>query len=93
MAINGTSRIVTTSEKVDKGISAGKIVQNAALGAAAAAAIAAVTGDRAIATEEVLGGAGIGTLLGLFLGRDSVTLASINPNRDLNVTLNSDLLL
>ena len=93
VAINGTSRIVTTSEKVDKGISAGKIVQNAALGAAAAAAIAAVTGDRAIATEEVLGGAGIGTLLGLFLGRDSVTLASINPNRDLNVTLNSDLLL
>lgn len=93
VAINGTSKVVTTTEKVDKGISVGKVVQNAALGAAAAAAISAVTGDRAIATEEVLGGAGIGTLLGLFLGRDSVTLASVNPNTDLTVTLNSDLLL
>ncbi len=92
-AINGTSKVVTTTEKVDKGVSVGKIVQNAALGAAAAAAIAAVTGDRAIATEEILGGAGIGTLLGLFLGRDSVTLTSVNPNTDLAVTLNSDLLL
>ncbi|MBD2178337.1 S-layer homology domain-containing protein [Pseudanabaena sp. FACHB-1998] len=93
IAINGTSRVVTTTEKVDKGLSVGKIVQNAALGAAAAAAIAAVTGDRALATEEILGGAGISTLIGLFLGRDSVTLSSVNPNTDLAVTLNSDLLL
>ena len=92
-SINATSKVVTTTEKVDKGMSVGKIVQNAALGAAAAAAIAAVTGDRALATEEILGGAGIGTLLGLFLGRDSVTLASVNPNTDLAVTLNSDLVL
>ncbi len=91
--INGTSKVVTTTEKVDKGVNAGGIVKNAALGAAAAAAIAAVTGDRALATEEILGGAGIGALLGLFLGRDSVTLASVNPNTDLTVTLNSDLLL
>jgi hypothetical protein len=93
LALNGTSKVVTTTEKVDKGVSIGKLVQNAALGAAAAAAISAVTGDRALATEEILGGAGIATLLGLFLGRDSVTLASVNPNTDLAVTLNSDLLL
>lgn len=93
VGISATSKVVTTTEKIDKGISAGKVVQNAALGAAAAAAIAAVTGDRAIATEEVLGGAGIATLIGLFLGRDSVTLSSVNPNTDLAVTLNSDLLL
>ncbi len=92
-AINATSKVVTKTEKVEKGLSVGKIVQNAALGAAAAAAIAAVTGDRALATEEILGGAGIGTLLGLFIGRDSVTLTSVNPNTDLAVTLNSDLLL
>ena len=92
-SINATSKVVTTTERVDKGMSVGKIVQNAAIGAAAAAAIAAVTGDRALATEEILGGAGIGTLLGLFLGRDSVTLASVNPNTDLAVTLNSDLVL
>jgi hypothetical protein len=93
LPLNGTSKVVTTTERVDKGISVGKLVQNAALGAAAAAAISAVTGDRALATEEILGGAGIATLLGLFLGRDSVTLSSVNPNTDLAVTLNSDLLL
>jgi hypothetical protein len=92
-AINATSKVVTTTERVDKGVNVGGLLQNAALGAAAAAAISAVTGDRALATEEILGGAGIGALLGLFLGRDSVTLASVNPNIDLAVTLNSDLLL
>jgi hypothetical protein len=92
-AINATSKVVTTTERVDKGVSVGGLLRNAALGAAAAAAISAVTGDRALATEEILGGAGIATLLGLFLGRDSVTLASVNPNNDLAVTLNSDLLL
>jgi hypothetical protein len=92
-AINATSKVVTTTEKIDKGVNVGGLLQNAALGAAAAAAISAVTGDRAIATEEVLGGAGVGALIGLFLGRNSVTLASVNPNTDLAVTLNSDLLL
>jgi hypothetical protein len=92
-AINATSKVVTTTEKVDKGVNVGGLLQNAALGAAAAAAISAVTGDRAIATEEVLGGAGVGALIGLFLGRNSVTLASVNPNTDLAVTLNADLLL
>ena len=92
-AINATSKVVTTTEKVDKGVNVGGLLQNAALGAAAAAAISAVTGDRAIATEEVLGGAGVAALIGLFLGRNSVTLASVNPNTDLALTLNSDLLL
>lgn len=90
-AINATSKVVTTTEKVDKGVNVGGLLQNAALGAAAAAAISAVTGDRAIATEEILGGAGVGALIGLFLGRNSVTLASVNPNTDLALTLNSDL--
>ncbi|CAN1209582.1 S-layer-like y domain-containing protein [Tumidithrix helvetica PCC 7403] len=92
-ALNATSQIVTRTEQVDKGINVGSVVQNAALGAAAAAAIAGVTGDRAIATEEVLGGAGLGALLGVFVGRNSVTLSSINPNTDLTLTSNSDVLL
>ncbi|PZU95416.1 MAG: S-layer protein [Pseudanabaena sp.] len=91
--INAVSKVVTTTERVDRGVSTGNLLRNTALGAAAAAAIAAVTGDRALATEEILGGAGIGALLGLFLGRDSVTLASVNPNTDLALTLASDLVL
>ena len=91
--INATSKVVTTTERVDKGVNVGTLIQNAALGAAAAAAISAVTGDQTITAIKVLGGAGIGALLSVFLGRDSVTLNSVNPNTDLTLTLHSDLLL
>jgi hypothetical protein len=91
--INATSKVVTTTERVDRGVNVGTLIQNAALGAAAAAAISAVTGDQTITAIKVLGGAGIGALLSVFLGRDSVTLNSVNPNTDLTLTLNSDLLL
>ncbi|HIK29462.1 MAG: S-layer homology domain-containing protein [Oscillatoriaceae bacterium SKW80] len=92
--INADSRVVTKTERITKGINIGKVLKNAVLGAAAAAAIAAVTGDRAIATEEVLLGAGLGTvltLIGVFQGRDQVDLISVDPNTDLNLTLRSDL--
>ena len=45
--ISATSQVITETETVRKGMDVGKIAQNAALGAAAAAAIAAVTGDNA----------------------------------------------
>ncbi len=91
--ISATSEVITKTERIRKGINVGNVVKNAALGAAAAAAISAVTGDRAIATEEVLGGTGIGTLVGLFLGRNSVDLVAINPDTDLQLTLTSNLAL
>jgi len=93
LAVNASSDVITKTEEVRKGVNAGNVIKDAALGAAAAAGISAVTGDRAIATEEVLGGAGVGALLGVFLGRDSVTLITIDPNTDLNLRLNSDLAL
>ena len=86
-----TSQLITRKETVTKGVNVGNLVKNTALGAAAAAAIAGVTGDRAIATEEVLGGAGIGTLLGVFFGRDKVDLYAVNPDTDLDLLLKSDL--
>lgn len=89
--LNATSQLITRKETVTKGVNVGNLVKNTALGAAAAAAIAGVTGDRAIATEEVLGGAGIGTLIGVFLGRDKVDLYAVNPDTDLDLVLNSDL--
>ncbi len=93
MPFNASSQVITKTETVTKGTSTGTFLQDAALGAAAAAGVAAVTGDRAIATEEVLGGAAIGTLIALFLGQDKVELISIQPNTDLNVKLGSDLVL
>ena len=89
--INAVSEVITDSETITRGASLGEIVQNAALGAAAAAVIAEI--DEAIEVGEVLGGAGVGALLGIFLGRDRFELITVDPDRDLNLTLTSDLTL
>ncbi|AFY33762.1 S-layer homology domain-containing protein [Calothrix sp. PCC 7507] len=90
--INATSDVITKTETIKKGISTGAIIKDTILGAGAAAAVSAVTGDRAIATEEVLGGAGIGALIGLFFGKNSVDLIAIDPDTDLQMTINQNLL-
>jgi hypothetical protein len=94
--LNASSSVITTTETVRRGINVGNLVKNTALGTAAAAAISAVTGDRAIATEELLIGGGAGIVLTLiqnFLGLNSVDLISIAPDTDLDLKLNSDLVL
>ncbi|MGB3265983.1 MAG: hypothetical protein WBA89_18725 [Microcoleus sp.] len=91
--IDGYSGIITRTEKSQKGAGTGSVAQGAALGAAAAAALAGITGDKAIATEEVLGGAGIGALAGVLLGRRSVDVIVIRPEQDLAVRLRSDIVL
>jgi hypothetical protein len=70
---------------------AASILRGAAIGAGAATILAGVTGDRAIATEEVLGGAGLGALTGVFLGKGKTDVFVINPNTDLELRLQSDL--
>lgn len=92
-SISATSETVTRTETVKKGTSAGGILKGAAIGAAAASVVSAVTGDKAIATEEVLGGGALGAVAGWLLGRKQVELISIDPNNDLNLTLESDLAL
>lgn len=91
--ISATSGVITKVETVKKGTSTSSIIRNTVLGAGAAAAVSAVTGDRAIATEEILGGAGIGALIGLFFGKNSVDLIAIEPNTDLEMTINQNLLI
>ncbi len=91
MALSATSNVVNKTETVRKGATTGKIIAGTVVGAGAAAAIAGVTGDRTIKAEEVLGGAAVGALASVFLGRDRVELIAINPNTDLNLTLGSDL--
>ena len=92
-SIEGTSQVVTRTEVIRKGASTGEILEGAAIGAAAATVLSAILGDNAIATEEVLGGAGLGALGGWLLGRDKVEVISINPNSDLDVTLHSDIVM
>lgn len=91
--LNATSEVITKTERVSKGANAGRIATGAAVGAGAAAAIQAVTGDRSVEALPTLGGAGAGALLGVFLGRQSVDLIAIDPNTDLQLTLGSDLTL
>ena len=91
--IDANSGIITRTEKVQKGANGGSVAQGAALGAASAAALAGITGDKAIATEEVLGGAGIGALAGVLFGRRSVDVIVIRPEADLAIRLRSDLVL
>ncbi|MBD2164061.1 S-layer homology domain-containing protein [Calothrix membranacea FACHB-236] len=90
--VSATSEVISKTETVNKGTSTGSIIKDTVLGAGAAAAVSAVTGDRAIATEEVLGGAGIGALIGLFFGKNSVDLIAIDPDTDLQMTINQNLL-
>lgn len=93
IAFDAVSQLLTETETVRKGATLGAILGGTAAGAGAAAGIAAVTGDRNINALEVLGGAAAGTLASVFLGRDRVDLWTINPNTDLALTLQSDLVL
>ena len=90
-AIDAFSDTVTRTETVKRGTDTDDIIKGAAIGGAAAAVLGEIFGD--INIEEVLGGAALGALGGWILGRDRVELISIDPNRDLDITLESDLAL
>jgi hypothetical protein len=91
ISLDASSRVITRTEVVDEGADAVTILQGTLVGTAAATLIAAVTGDTAIATEEVLAGAALGTLGGWLFGGGQTELISINPNTDLTLTLQSPL--
>ncbi|MGK7918130.1 MAG: hypothetical protein AB4038_21770 [Prochloraceae cyanobacterium] len=90
-SINARSQPVTRTETVNRGTDAGDVLKGAAIGAAAAAVLSEIFGD--ISVGEVLGGAGLGAIAGLILGGNEVELISIDPNQDLDITLDSDLAL
>ncbi len=89
--LNARSEPVTRTETVSRGTDAGDVLKGAAIGAAAAAILSEVFGD--ISAVKVLGGAGVGAIAGLLLGGNEVELVSIDPNQDLDITLDSDLAL
>ncbi len=93
ISIDAASDAITQTQEITKGSDTGGLLKGAAVGAAAAAGISAVTGNRQISAIKVLGGAALGTLSQVFLGHKSVSVVSINPNTDLNLTLRSDLAL
>ncbi|MFQ3612364.1 MAG: S-layer homology domain-containing protein [Cyanobacteriota bacterium] len=66
----------------------GKIIQDAAIGAAAGAILGLVTGDNAIATEEVLGAGAAGAVIGNVTAPQVVVL---DPNQVIELRLTQDL--
>lgn len=93
-AINASSNIIAQTQESQGGINTGRVLTNAAIGAAAAAGIAGVTGDKNIGFGDVLIGAGVGAASGVLLGGSNKTDAVVlNPSDQVNVTLNSDLAL
>lgn len=91
--INANSNVVTRTEEVSKS-NTRSILTGTAVGAGAAAAIAAITGDRSIEAQEVLGGAGLGAVGGWLLNRNKkATMVAVYPEQDLTLRLRSELAL
>ena len=88
--INAVSQVITETEEITKGASAGDILKGAAVGGGAAALLSAVLGDRVLATERILIGAGLGALGGVLLGREEGEVFVIYPEDDLELRLRSD---
>ena len=88
-SLNAMSQVVTRRETVKRGANTGDILKGAAIGAGAAAVLSEIFGD--LGAIEVLGGAGAGALAGLLLGGNEAELISIDPNNDLDLTLQTDL--
>ena len=90
--IDATSEIITETETIEKGSDSSSILKGAAIGAAAAAVLSEVLGD--IDFLQVLAGGGLGAVAGLLLGgRNEAEVVVINPDADLDLTLQSDFVL
>ncbi|UBF26396.1 hypothetical protein K9N68_33685 [Kovacikia minuta CCNUW1] len=92
LPIDATSDVVTKTQEVRKGGST-QILTGTAIGAGAAAILFGLTGRRRLNVGKVLAGAGLGALGGWLLGKQTVDVVVIDPNSDLTLTLNSDLVL
>ncbi|NET35659.1 MAG: hypothetical protein F6K19_27145 [Cyanothece sp. SIO1E1] len=89
--LDASSRVITETEKITER-SNRRIFEGAAVGAGAAAVISEIIGD--IDFGEVLIGGGLGALAGVFLRRRrSAEVFVIDPTRDLDLVLESDLFL
>lgn len=83
--LDATSQIVNKTEIVDEGSNTENIVKGATMGAVAASIVAEIRSEKATNSSR------LGVLAGWILGSRSTELISINPNTDLDITLNSDL--
>lgn len=90
--IDAVSQTITDTEVITEETDP-DILQGAAIGAAAAAVLSEVFGS--IDFIEVLAGAGLGALASVLLGgsKEEVEVVVVNPEADLDLTLQSDFVL
>lgn len=87
--IDATSEPIIETEIIDEKTDP-DVLRGAIIGAAAGAVLSEIFGD--IDLGEVLAGAGVGVLAELLLrGKEEVEVVIVDPNRDLDLTLESDL--
>lgn len=90
--IDATSDLITRTESVNAGRKTDPIWQGALVGGAATAVISEIFGE--VGILQVLAGSGAGALGGFLLGgRDKAEVRVINPQTDLDLNLESDLVL
>jgi hypothetical protein len=86
--IDANSEVITRRETINKRTNP-KVLEGAAIGGAASAILAEIFGR--IDLWEVLGGAGLGALASVLIrDRREVEVITINPQEDLELTLQSD---
>lgn len=93
LPVSGSSEPIRSYLVVRKNPTTGKIIAGTLVGAGAGAGVAAVTGDRKIQAWEVLTGAAAGTLAATLLGGRTVEAIAIEPNTNLLLTLDQDLVI
>jgi hypothetical protein len=92
-AFDASSAVVTKRETISQGVNTKSVLTGATIGAGAATIISGVTGNKKITLGKVLIGGAAGALGGVLLGKNKAEVISINPNTDLDLTLNSGLVL
>lgn len=88
--IDASSQVITQQEEIRKETDTGSILKGAAIGGGASALIRGITGNGFGVGTTLLGGAA-GALGGYLLGKKSVKVVVIRPQRDLRVRLSSPL--
>ena len=94
--ISASSQVIERTSEISKNQRVDRMIKNSALGTAAAAAFAAMSGNPLVASQQVVLNSGFGSsaeLIGAFRNQEKATIITIFPNRDFTLTLNSDLVL
>ncbi|AFY68972.1 hypothetical protein Pse7367_0669 [Thalassoporum mexicanum PCC 7367] len=94
VSLSGESELIT-DVKDPRQVNTGSIATDAAIGAAGAAVLSGVLGDRAIATEEVLAGAAAGVIVGNVTAPRVTVIEADDPivittDRDINFSQRDD---